>query len=57
MKKIIFNVIGTIFFLMACYKGYLWYVSGEVGDAVTSVVDKVVEEKDAFIETRIEKLG
>jgi len=56
MKKIIFNVIGTIFFLMACYKGYLWYVSGEVGDAVTSVVDKVVEEKDALIDKRMEKI-
>lgn len=40
---------------MAWYKGYLWYVSGEVGDAVTSVVDKVFEEKDAFIEKRMEQ--
>lgn len=57
MKKIIFNVLGTVFFLAACYKGYLWYSSGKVGESVTSVVDKVVEKKDALIEKRMDKIG
>lgn len=56
MKKIIFNVLGTVFFVAACYKGYLWYSSGKVGESVTSVVDKVVEEKDALIEKRMDKI-